>query len=1158
MNLSFFKKRSGRYALAATVVAIGLASLFQNCGGAPRLNPSEGYIPSHSPFYGRRVILDEKSVASSNELNSEATNKSASAQSRNSNPTVSAGAEIALLINNSCAIKRCQEQTVAPAGSISSLVCDVTKDKMLKQLANTNQAYNWILPSDMTATEIEDKLKLTGADDACVIGVSESKKYKVGVVTTTNDPLGANQYHHQILKSPEILSNMNTDGLDAVKVGIIDTGVDRLHEDLLGTYVFNYNLSPSCVAICNFHGTFVGGIIAAKLNNSKGVYGLAPNAQIYSMQVGDNAGSITTTEIVNALNMLVTTWQVEVINMSLGGSNGRDATYEDAVVRALEANITLVIAAGNNGRDIGINPIYPAAFNFDGQINVGSASPQSVTENSAPPYAITNSPILRDTYSNYSTSMVHIAAPGRGIYSTTPGGNYTVASGTSFSTPMVTAAVALAKGYLKHQKIDVSPGILKQLILDSASPTNSLLESINGQQTSVFQQNRYLNIENLYSSLKSYVTSVPTSSKIGLSSSESVMINGNRFVRLVVEVSNIDLTSNPILKVYTNRQFLTESDTGITCRITVARQFCTIDIPYSKLLIDPEVYLTVVNSSSVLMADLNIPKANLNLGSREDASITGEIIAVRNSENYIRIEGWACLIGFPDVLSIEAHRGSKDGPIINTIVADIQARGEYFGRCQAPSINFGFHYSVPTAILNDSVLTPQTIFFRAKHAATNKTFDLPVLAYQQLYQDIKPASFNSTGGVYIDGAVTDTNTNLKIDQVTFDNFQLTVTGSTCYKNSLKPTLVNLSLDAGDIAALFPSVWDNPQLKLSTFAEPAKIQAASLASTGGGWYLSNPNHNSPDNAGDLSLGGIFSEIHQACDMSRPGATASKFLVMRGSYVSVLSLGAVSPNVDRADGCALPSGFTFSTDVRNFITGLGSGIGVTYRTDYYPNADAVYTAAGISPATVATLGTVPVEGLSQMRFMKRAFKATMGSPPYRRDEINLTTSPIGFYTLFNVAKSRNLAEKWYTQTEIYSGRVSNYSPASPFWTSPISIALTSSASTTLATVYQSAVLPLPATGTKRVFAAITYDSGQTFGNLGSDLTAEFQLNEAGPWYDLPIDVMYGGDQVRDPLTGLSTGKLFGNVDVTSLISKIQVRIRANGKNQLRINRIGLAFD
>jgi len=63
--------------------------------------------------------------------------------------------------------------------------------------------------------------------------------------------------------------------------------------------------------------------------------------------------------------------------------------------------------------------------------------------------------------SNYGTKTVHIAAPGEGIYSTLPGGNYGLMRGTSQATAFVSGVAALI---LAHNKEFKFAQVKKQII----------------------------------------------------------------------------------------------------------------------------------------------------------------------------------------------------------------------------------------------------------------------------------------------------------------------------------------------------------------------------------------------------------------------------------------------------------------------------------------------------------------------------------------------------------------------------------------------------------------------------------------------------------------------------------------------------------------------
>ncbi len=219
----------------------------------------------------------------------------------------------------------------------------------------------------------------------------------------------------------------------AVKVAVIDTGIDYTHPDLNANYAggwdfFNNDNDPMDD---NGHGTHVAGTIAAE-DDGAGVVGVAPEARIYALKVLNEKGSGYFSDIIAALQWAVDNG-IQVTNNSYGSSRNPGTIVEAAFANSAAAGVLHIAAAGNSGKPSGKgnNVIYPARY----------ASVVAV--------AATHSNDTRASFSSTGPD-VELAAPGVGITSTVPGGVYASYSGTSMASPHVAGAAALviAAGYV--------------------------------------------------------------------------------------------------------------------------------------------------------------------------------------------------------------------------------------------------------------------------------------------------------------------------------------------------------------------------------------------------------------------------------------------------------------------------------------------------------------------------------------------------------------------------------------------------------------------------------------------------------------------------------------------------------------------------------------
>ena len=219
----------------------------------------------------------------------------------------------------------------------------------------------------------------------------------------------------------------------AVRVGVLDTGIDTHHPDLRFR---SYAHDPESVEDIVGHGSHVAGIIAARSNNRVGITGIC-RCELHVFKIfGDKPasdGEYYVDEVMyqRALNM-ARNEGIRVVNLSIGGT--RFNQTEALLIRRLIESGCVVVAAMGNEYTRGNPTEYPAAY--DDVIAVGAA----------------NEADRRAPFSN-TGRHIHIVAPGTNILSTLPikpsayrteeDTEYNAWSGTSMATPHITAAVAL-------------------------------------------------------------------------------------------------------------------------------------------------------------------------------------------------------------------------------------------------------------------------------------------------------------------------------------------------------------------------------------------------------------------------------------------------------------------------------------------------------------------------------------------------------------------------------------------------------------------------------------------------------------------------------------------------------------------------------------------
>ncbi|GIH73116.1 S8 family peptidase [Sphaerimonospora thailandensis] len=221
---------------------------------------------------------------------------------------------------------------------------------------------------------------------------------------------------------------------------IVDTGIYKDHRDYGGRASYGYDFidNDSTPQDCHGHGTHVAGTVGSN------TYGVAKGVKLVGVRVLNCQGTGEWSQIIAGIDWVVkNAARPAVVNMSIGG--GADTSVDNAVKQAVDAGITMVVAAGNDSAN---------ACNYS-----PARAPSAIT------VGATDSRDTRSSFSNHG-SCLDIFAPGSSILSTSNSGGTATMSGTSMASPHVAGAAAL---YLSGNP-SATPAQVAQALVANATP----------------------------------------------------------------------------------------------------------------------------------------------------------------------------------------------------------------------------------------------------------------------------------------------------------------------------------------------------------------------------------------------------------------------------------------------------------------------------------------------------------------------------------------------------------------------------------------------------------------------------------------------------------------------------------------------------------------
>ncbi len=215
------------------------------------------------------------------------------------------------------------------------------------------------------------------------------------------------------------VGSANADATGEV-VAVLDGGIDLEHRELVGR-VRRATCAP--VEATNLmHGTAIAGMLVAGANDATGLGPVVKGLTVVDIpvfEIVDFESSTNSALVAEAVRCAVFEGAT-VINLSLSGSCSNDSELRTAISQAIAAGVSVVAAAGNEPEG---GSTCPASYL--GVIGVAATD------------------IDRDTRT--ATASADLAAPGFGVLTAGlhPLAPHIVVSGSSFATPLVSAAVAV-------------------------------------------------------------------------------------------------------------------------------------------------------------------------------------------------------------------------------------------------------------------------------------------------------------------------------------------------------------------------------------------------------------------------------------------------------------------------------------------------------------------------------------------------------------------------------------------------------------------------------------------------------------------------------------------------------------------------------------------
>jgi len=257
--------------------------------------------------------------------------------------------------------------------------------------------------------------------------------------------------HESQISQAAVLSSQK-----AVRIGIIDSGIDYNHQSLLkkSRPMLGIDLTNKHRPPYDYTNTIQNELMGRHFSHGTAVADIASrDLEVLIVPVRTENQS----QLDGAAVEYLAQQKVRIVNISQGTARVVEWQALKSAIKK-HPEMLFIVSAGNESQDIDLDPVYPAGFELPNMLVVASVDHEGHLSE----------------FSNFGSEHVHLAARGEKVTAALAGGGEWTVSGTSFSAPLV--ANRAAKLLLDEPKLSAQQ--LRERLIHLARPSEELKDKV--------------------------------------------------------------------------------------------------------------------------------------------------------------------------------------------------------------------------------------------------------------------------------------------------------------------------------------------------------------------------------------------------------------------------------------------------------------------------------------------------------------------------------------------------------------------------------------------------------------------------------------------------------------------------------------------------------